>query len=66
MTDLIKGVLSRVLSEELAHQENWKKDDASKHHAGVIDRDSIMEEIRTYMKENDIPFRDDFYYKEMR
>lgn len=66
MTTLMKGILGRVLSQEIAHQENWKKDDIERFGEDKVARDDIINKIKEFMKENDIEFREDFYFDELR
>ena len=61
MKDMMKSILSRVLSEEIAHQENWKDEEH-----GNVNRDRIISEIKNFMEENGIEFRQDFYINERR
>lgn len=61
MKDMMKSILSRVLSEEIAHQENWKHEEH-----GNVNRDRIISEIKNFMEENGIEFRQDFYINERR
>ena len=66
MTDLMKGILGRVLSQEIAHQENWKKDDIERFGNDGTNRDMIIQQIKDFMEENEIQFREDFYFDELR
>ena len=56
MSDLLKIVLSRVLSEEIRHQEQWKKEDLENGlpETAVKHRDVVIEEIKKFMEENGI------------
>ena len=62
MTDLMKGILSRILSQEIAHQEQWQKDDIERFGEDITKRDEIIEEIKSFMDENGIEFSSHFYY----
>lgn len=66
MTDLMKSILGRVLSQEIAHQENWKADDIRRFGEDRVDRDEIIQQIKDFMEENGIQFREDFYFDELR
>ena len=59
MTDRMRVILSRVLSEELAWQAIWE---AKEHYAGVeTDRAEIRQEILTYMDKNGIKMDEQSY-----
>ena len=60
MTDLMRGLLERVLSEELGRQAAWLQQD-EENLIFIGNRENVMQEIKDFMKENDIRFRDDFY-----
>lgn len=64
MTDTMKGILSRVLSQEIAHQEIWAQEELEKFGEPKIKREEIVAEIKKWMKDNDVEFRDDFYIQE--
>lgn len=66
MSNTMKGILGRVLSEEIAHQYNWQKDDIERFGDDRTGRDKIIEEIKQFMKDNDIEFREDFFFREVR
>lgn len=51
-------ILSRVLSAEIGNQEIWKEQDLERFGCDKIGRDEIIEEIRQFMKDNDIKFDD--------
>ena len=59
MSERIREILSRVLSAEIGNQEIWKEQDLERFGCDKIGRDEIIEEIRQFMKDNDIKF-DDF------
>ena len=61
MSERIREILSRVLSAEIGNQEIWKEQDLERFSCDKIGRDEIIEEIRQFMKDNDIKF-DDFSY----
>ena len=53
--DFMKSVLSRVLSEEIEHQIQWRDSAMEKDiPAMVVDRNRNIELIRQFMTENDI------------
>lgn len=64
MSDRMKSILSRVLSQEVAHQEIWAKKEAEQFGKSVLDRDDIIKEIKAFMVENDIKFNGEFYLQE--
>lgn len=66
MTDMMKGILARVLSQELAHQENWQADDMKRFGKDKMDRGYIIQEVKSFMEENGIQFREDFYWEELK
>ena len=66
MTEMMKSILGRVLSQEIAHQENWKADDIRRFGEDRVDRDEIIAQVKDFMKENGIQFREDFYFDELR
>lgn len=66
MTDTMKSILERVLSQEIAHQENWQADDAERFGEDVMNRGRIIQEVKEFMEQNDIKFREDFYLQEIR
>jgi hypothetical protein len=68
--EMMKAILSRVLSQEVAHQEIWKKEDierrddeASKKEVAK-QRDEVIKVIKDWMKQNDIKFSLDWYMSE--
>lgn len=63
MTNTMNAILERVLSEEIAKQEMQSKKDIAN---GFPSRDNIIKEIKDFMKENDIKFRQDFYLDTIR
>lgn len=64
MTDVMNGILSRVLSQEIAHQEIWQQQEVERFGKEMTGRNNIIKEIQNFMIENDIPFRNDFYLDE--
>ena len=53
--DFMKSVLSRVLSEEIEHQIQWRDSATEKDIPEmIVDRNRNIELIRQFMKENDI------------
>ncbi len=63
MTNTMNAILERILSEEIAKQEMQSKEDITN---GFSSRDNIIKEIKDFMKENDIKFRQDFYLDTIR
>lgn len=63
MTNTMNAILERVLSEEIAKQEMQSKKDIAN---GFPPRDNIIKEIKDFMEENDIKFRQDFYLDTIR
>lgn len=53
MTKTMSAILVRVLSEELGRQRAWRENDIEEGFDGS-DRDEVIEEIKTFMKENSI------------
>lgn len=49
MNEMIKRILSRVLTEEIEKQKEWAKDEDN-----ITDRDYIIKEIEKFMEENGI------------
>ena len=64
MTDTMKGILSRVLLQEIAHQEIWAEKELERFGEPKIRREEIIAEIRKWMKDIGVEFRDDFYIQE--
>ena len=62
MAETMKSILTRVLSQEIAHQEQWKKEDLERFGKNPIDRDKIVAEVKDFMKENNIDFSYDWYF----
>lgn len=62
MTRKMNAILERILSQEIARQEVWSKEDVEN---GFPGREDIIQEIKDFMKENDIKFRKDFYYEQI-
>lgn len=66
MDEFMKSILCRVLSEEIAHQEQWKENDiklfgSEEKAKETSDRDEWIKRIKEWMKENDIKFSYDHY-----
>lgn len=60
----MKSILSRVLSQEIRHQEQWKEQDVEmfgEHMAGP--RNLNIKEIKNFMEENDIEFNYEWYIR---
>ena len=66
MTEMMKSILGRVLSQEIAHQENWKADDIRRFGEDKVNRDEIIAQVKDFMEENGIQFREDFYFDELK
>ena len=68
--EMMKAILSRVLSQEVAHQEIWKKEDIERRddEASKKDvakqRDEVIKVIKDWMEQNDIKFSVDWYMSE--
>jgi hypothetical protein len=62
--EMMKAILSRVLSQEIAHQEIWKKEAIEKWGVEKVDRDKIVKEIKSWMEQNEIKFNYDWYIRE--
>lgn len=54
MSEFMKSVLSRLLSEEIRNQKEWKIVETKHYGFDAKFRDENIEEIRQFMKENDI------------
>lgn len=65
MDEVMNQILSRVLSQEIANQENWAQDDAERG-LQTDRRTEIVTIIKDFMQENDIPFRADLYTETKR
>jgi hypothetical protein len=61
---VMKGILSRVLSQELAHQKIWGEQE-EREMGYNHNREAIIADIKTWMTANGIEFRADFYYDEI-
>lgn len=61
MNEFMKCILSRVLSEEVGRQEHWADLEEEKFGFDRSDREDTVEKIKTFMVENGIDFREDFY-----
>lgn len=61
MNNTMKGILSRVLSEEIENQKAWKEDEMMTWESDGLDRDKNIEIIQEFMKENDIPIYHRYY-----
>lgn len=61
MNNTMKGILSRVLSEEIENQKAWKEDEMMTWESDGLDRDKNIEIIEEFMKENDIPIYHRYY-----
>ena len=64
MNKIMKGILSRLLSQEIANQERWQQDEIKKYGKQKLDRDKIIKNIKDFMKENEIEFSYDWYFTE--
>ena len=63
MTKKMNAILERVLSQEIAHQEIWEKEDIARFGESMSRADTIAE-IKQFMQENDIRFNHEFYIQE--
>lgn len=54
MDNFMRGILSRVLTEEIENQKKWKEDDEKMGFVGT-DRDDNIKRIEKFMEENEIP-----------
>lgn len=61
MNSIMKGILSRLLSQEIANQERWQQDEIKKFGKQQIDRDKIIKNIKDFMRENEIGFSERCY-----
>lgn len=61
MDKFIRGILSRVLSEELARQKYWAKKELAEFDMPPVDRERNIKSIYKFMQDNDIEYRSDFY-----
>lgn len=61
MNSIMKGILSRLLSQEIANQERWQQDEIKKYGKQQIDRDKIIKNIKDFMRENEIGFSERCY-----
>lgn len=64
MSEMMRSILCRVLSQEVAHQEIWKKEDIEVFGTDRQKRGEIVEEIKEWMKQNDVDFNLEYYYNE--
>ncbi len=62
MTDIMNAILERVLSQEIAHQEQWSKEDVAMF-GEHMNRDKQIQEIKQFMQDNDIRFNQEWYVK---
>lgn len=57
------AILSRVLSEEIGRQKKWGETiDHEVNEKYRTDRDGIIQEIKEFMENNDIKYRQDFFF----
>ena len=61
MNNIMKGILSRLLSQEIANQERWQQNEIKEFGKQQIDRDKIIKNIKNFMKENEIEFSERCY-----
>lgn len=66
MSEFMRSILSRVLSQEIGHQEKWKNEEEDKYGYCNADRDNYVKEIQQFMQDNNIEFRTDFYLEAVR
>ncbi len=62
MTDRMKNILERVLSQEIAKQEIWSKEDVELF-GEHMNRNGIINEIKQFMKDEDIRFNQEWYIR---
>ena len=65
MDNFMRGILSRVLSEELANQVYWSQKELDEFDIPMVDRESNIKNIKKFMQDNDIEYRSDFYYDKL-
>ena len=57
MDAFMKGILSRVLSDEIRNQKKWQEDERKMGFSDDrTDRDYNIKKITEFMEENDIPW----------
>lgn len=61
MNKTMTAILERVLSEELGRQHAWREQDISNGFDGK-DRDAVIADIKSFMKENSIDFTRSYFY----
>ena len=61
MTDIIKSILKRTLSEEIGKQMAWRDNEKDKGYP-FVNRKEIIEEIKAYMSEQGIEVDDDYLF----
>lgn len=62
MSGTMSSILERVLSQEIAHQEQWSKEDVEMF-GEHMNRDGLIAEIKQFMKDNDIRFNNEWYMR---
>lgn len=65
MNTFMQVILSRVLSEEIAQQELWQREDEKNFGKDMSDRSSYVAEIKQFMKDNGIEFKEHFYLEKL-
>ena len=65
MNKTVNSILSRALSEEIARQKKWKEEDIKQFGKCITNRDDIIKDIKSFMVENEIEFRTDYYTAEL-
>lgn len=64
MDEFMKGILSRVLSEEIAKQQKWADREERDFGMDRSNREDNVKRIQEFMDKNEIKFREDFYMLE--
>lgn len=63
MTAKVNTILERVLSQELARQEVWLQEDKAWGQRTNV-REEAIKEIKAFMEQENIKFRQDYYQEE--
>lgn len=62
MSGTMNSILSRVLSQEIARQEIWGKEDAEMF-GEHMNRQPVIQEIKQFMADENISFNQDWYIR---
>lgn len=62
MSSRMNGILERVLSQEIARQEVWSKEDVERF-GEHMNRDALIAELRKFMQDNGIKFNQEWYIR---